>query len=166
MSSGDQSVVEPPGPIPNPEVKRRSADGSWTIGPARVGRRQVYARPQQTLGPGSFFAPASAGIPSTRRILPTHLRNDRRAAKDAKWRKVTQRGMGDRGTFLLGFAFLYALYVLYGEVLAVTFLATPGRVPMSTRAVSVRPVEDQDSSPRSEAACGRNARSVAALLCR
>ena len=43
LPSGDQSAVEPPGPIPNPEVKRRSADGSGTIGPVRVGRRQVYA---------------------------------------------------------------------------------------------------------------------------
>ena len=46
LSSGDQSAVEPPGPIPNPEVKRRSADGSETIGLVRVGRRQVYARLQ------------------------------------------------------------------------------------------------------------------------
>ena len=44
LPSGDQSAVEPPGPIPNPEVKRRSADGSETIGLVRVGRRQVYAR--------------------------------------------------------------------------------------------------------------------------
>ena len=56
LPSGDQSVVEPPGPIPNPEVKRRSANGSGTIGPVRVGRRQVFARLQLTLGPGSFFA--------------------------------------------------------------------------------------------------------------
>ena len=55
LPSGDQSVVEPPGPIPNPEVKRRSADGSGTIGPVRVGRRQVIARLQLTLGPGSFL---------------------------------------------------------------------------------------------------------------
>ena len=41
LDSGDQSAVEPPGPIPNPEVKRCSADGSGTIGPVRVGRRQV-----------------------------------------------------------------------------------------------------------------------------
>ena len=39
---GGHSSVEPPGPIPNPEVKRICADGSRTIGPARVGRRQVY----------------------------------------------------------------------------------------------------------------------------
>ena len=56
LDSGDHSVVEPPGPIPNPEVKRRSADGSGTTGPVRVGRRQVIARLQLTLGPGSFFA--------------------------------------------------------------------------------------------------------------
>ena len=36
--------MEPPGPIPNPEVKHISADGSRTIGPARVGRRQVIIR--------------------------------------------------------------------------------------------------------------------------
>ena len=41
LPSGGHSAVEPPGPIPNPEVKRRSADGSGTIGPVRVGRRQV-----------------------------------------------------------------------------------------------------------------------------
>ncbi len=58
LPSGDQSAVEPPGPIPNPEVKRCSANGSGTIGPVRVGRRQVYARLQanQCLEPGSFFA--------------------------------------------------------------------------------------------------------------
>ena len=40
--SGGHSKLEPPGPIPNPEVKRLCADGSWTIGPVRVGRRQFY----------------------------------------------------------------------------------------------------------------------------
>ena len=53
LPSGDQSAVEPPGPIPNPEVKRRSADGSETIGLVRVGRRQVYAR-LQAIGAGLF----------------------------------------------------------------------------------------------------------------
>ena len=52
--SGGQSAVEPPGPIPNPEVKRRSANGSETIGLVRVGRRQVYAR-LQAIGAGLFF---------------------------------------------------------------------------------------------------------------
>jgi hypothetical protein len=59
-------VVEPPGPIPNPEVKRRSADGSGTIGPVRVGRRQVYTRLQLTLGPGSFLGGSGA---SSRDVL-------------------------------------------------------------------------------------------------
>lgn len=43
-TSGDHSMVEPPGPIPNPEVKRCCADGSGAIGPVRVGRCQVFAR--------------------------------------------------------------------------------------------------------------------------
>ena len=46
--------MEPPGPFPNPEVKRRSADGIGTIGPVRVGRCQVYARLQE-IGVGLFF---------------------------------------------------------------------------------------------------------------
>ena len=40
-NSGDHSKLEPPGPIPNPEVKRFSADGSGAKGPVRVGRCQV-----------------------------------------------------------------------------------------------------------------------------
>ena len=52
--SGDQSEVEPPGPIPNPEVKRFSANGSETIGLVRVGRRQVYA-PHSAMNAGLFF---------------------------------------------------------------------------------------------------------------
>jgi hypothetical protein len=40
-ASGDHSAVEPPVPIPNTEVKRRSANGSRTTGPARVGRCQI-----------------------------------------------------------------------------------------------------------------------------
>ena len=32
----------PPVPIPNTAVKPRAANGSWTIGPARVGCRQVF----------------------------------------------------------------------------------------------------------------------------
>ena len=54
LPSGDQSAVEPPGPIPNPEVKRCSANGSETKGLVRVGRRQVYAR-LQAIGAGLFF---------------------------------------------------------------------------------------------------------------
>ena len=54
LPSGDQSEVEPPGPIPNPEVKRLSANGSGTTGPVRVGRRQVYA-PSMVTWTGLFF---------------------------------------------------------------------------------------------------------------
>jgi hypothetical protein len=54
LPSGDQSEVEPPGPIPNPEVKRPSANGSGTIGPVRVGRRQVNA-PSMETWTGLFF---------------------------------------------------------------------------------------------------------------
>ena len=61
LPSGDQSAVEPPGPIPNPEVKRRSANGSETIGLVRVGRRQVYARLQE-IGAGLFFCPGALNI--------------------------------------------------------------------------------------------------------
>ncbi len=56
LPSGGHSAVEPPGPIPNPEVKHCSADGSWTIGSVRVGRRQVYAR-LLLKGVGHFFCP-------------------------------------------------------------------------------------------------------------
>ena len=40
MDSGDHSVVEPPVPIPNTEVKHCSADGSVAKGYVRVGRCQ------------------------------------------------------------------------------------------------------------------------------
>src|SRR3954467_15119236 len=40
LRSGDLSLVAPPVPIPNTEVKRCSPDGSTAIGRARVGRRQ------------------------------------------------------------------------------------------------------------------------------
>ena len=40
LQSGDHGTLVPPGSIPNPEVKRRCADGSGAIGPVRVGRCQ------------------------------------------------------------------------------------------------------------------------------
>jgi hypothetical protein len=48
--------VEPPGPVPNPEVKHFSADGSWAIGPVRVGRRQVICPLLANAGSGLFCA--------------------------------------------------------------------------------------------------------------
>ena len=59
--SGDHCAMEPPVPIPNTEVKRRSADGSVELVYARVGRCQyfpplhpVYRRE------GGFFVPTDA----------------------------------------------------------------------------------------------------------
>jgi UDP-N-acetylmuramate dehydrogenase len=40
--SGGKSAVVPPDPMPNSEVKRRSADGSVGITHARVGSRQTF----------------------------------------------------------------------------------------------------------------------------
>src|SRR3954463_15681409 len=51
LTSGDNSAVAPPVPIPNTEVKRCSPDGSATIGCARVGRRQ-NKRPGEVISPG------------------------------------------------------------------------------------------------------------------
>ena len=48
--------MEPPGPVPNPEVKHFSADGSWTIGPVRVGRRQVICPVLANAEIGLFYA--------------------------------------------------------------------------------------------------------------
>ena len=59
---GGHSPMAPPGPIPNPEVKHWSVDGSRTIGPARVDRRQCLKRraPQSVnsaglVDPGSYL---------------------------------------------------------------------------------------------------------------
>ena len=38
---GDNSIVEPPDPIPNSEVKRKRADGSVGSPHVRVGHRQA-----------------------------------------------------------------------------------------------------------------------------
>jgi hypothetical protein len=93
LASGDQSEVEPPGPIPNPEVKRFSANGSETIGLVRVGRRQVYAPSMETWS-GLFFCPDCKLLDTSRwkaGFTPTidHNRND---AKIAKVLAVYHRG--------------------------------------------------------------------------
>ena len=47
--SGGNSAVVPPDPMPNSEVKRRSADGSVGITHVRVGCRQTFKyRAQQS----------------------------------------------------------------------------------------------------------------------
>src|SRR6478752_5245080 len=68
-ASGDHSAVEPPVPIPNTEVKRCSANGSRTTGPARVGRCQNI-----TAQPGENQAGLLAFTPETRHACPPHKR--------------------------------------------------------------------------------------------
>ena len=48
--SGDDGEEVTPVPIPNTEVKLFSADGSWGIAPARVGRCQAVYTIFYTLG--------------------------------------------------------------------------------------------------------------------
>lgn len=55
MSSGDHGKVEPPGSIPNPEVKHLCADGSVAKGHVRVGRCQNYYPRRGTLFPAGVF---------------------------------------------------------------------------------------------------------------
>ena len=47
----------PPVPIPNTAVKPRAADGSWTLGPARVGCRQVFGPDVVKATSGPSFCP-------------------------------------------------------------------------------------------------------------
>jgi hypothetical protein len=69
--SGDHSKVEPPGPVPNPEVKHFCADGSWAIGPVRVGRRQFICPLQANACSGLFF------VPRWRERVPATLKKEK-----------------------------------------------------------------------------------------
>ena len=51
----------PPVPIPNTAVKPRAADGSRTLGPARVGCCQVYGPDVAKAASGPFFLPFAEG---------------------------------------------------------------------------------------------------------
>ncbi len=62
MSSGDHSKVEPPGSIPNPEVKHLCADGSVAKGHVRVGRCQNYIPAVELLFPAGFLCLAKIDI--------------------------------------------------------------------------------------------------------
>src|SRR6188768_779562 len=64
LRSGDISVVAPPVPIPNTEVKRCSPDGSTATGRARVGRRQNKNPDEFIIG---VFAFANAYSSTARR---------------------------------------------------------------------------------------------------
>ena len=55
----------PPVPIPNTAVKPSAANGSWTLGPARVGRCQVMARFFERRA-GPLFCPDFPVRPSKR----------------------------------------------------------------------------------------------------
>ena len=57
---GDHMPGVPPVPISNTAVKPRAANGSWTIGPARVGRCQVYSPvPRKGNRASSSFLPGA-----------------------------------------------------------------------------------------------------------
>jgi len=63
LSSGDPCVAVPPVPIPNTEVKRLSADGSASLGCARVGRCQSYPVGSVKTDPaGPFFFEEEPGL--------------------------------------------------------------------------------------------------------
>ena len=42
LSSGDDSQVVTPVPMPNTEVKHLNAESSWGLPPVRIGRCQAY----------------------------------------------------------------------------------------------------------------------------
>ena len=50
---GGHSLMAPPGPIPNPEVKHQHVDGSRTTGPARVDSRQGSNEAPEPRGSGA-----------------------------------------------------------------------------------------------------------------
>src|SRR5690606_11004284 len=56
-------------PIPNTAVKPRAANGSRTIGPARVGHCQVYGPKLLSRSFGPFFCPA---LPPARAVSAGH----------------------------------------------------------------------------------------------
>ena len=59
---GDHIPGVPPVPIPNTAVKPRVANGSRTLGPARVGRCQVYGPVLRKKDRASFFYPNRMAI--------------------------------------------------------------------------------------------------------
>lgn len=56
---GDHMPGVPPVPIPNTAVKPRAANGSRTLGPARVGRCQVFGPGVAKAAPGPFYCTAA-----------------------------------------------------------------------------------------------------------
>lgn len=71
---GDHMPGVPPVPIPNTAVKPRAANGSRTLGPARVGCCQVYGPVLRKKDRASFFV----GLKVARRVLARQsLRGER-----------------------------------------------------------------------------------------
>ena len=76
--------MDPPVPIPNTEVKRCRADGSASIGCARVGRCQDYARCFGNKAPGFFlglcdahaFAKGGGGVDFDQSSIKLFLKYD------------------------------------------------------------------------------------------
>src|SRR4051795_6626971 len=59
--SGGYGEGETPLPIPNREVKPLSADGTWPLGPGRVGRRRFTSTHEPSSGAARCVSPAIAG---------------------------------------------------------------------------------------------------------
>src|SRR3954468_10670870 len=59
---GDHIPGVPPVPIPNTAVKPRVANGSRTLGPARVGRCQVYGPVFRKKDRASFLSRLTRGL--------------------------------------------------------------------------------------------------------
>ena len=72
---GDHRRGVPPVPIPNTAVKPSAANGSRTIGPARVGRCRVMARALRTGASGLSVFPVSATPPKPRGNSTRRLRS-------------------------------------------------------------------------------------------
>ena len=88
--SGDISVVVPPVPIPNTEVKRCSPDGSTAIGRARVGRRQNKNPGELIIGVFAFGDDCSSTAEG-RRESSRGNEPDRREARRVSERERTNQ---------------------------------------------------------------------------
>ena len=63
---GDHKAVARPDPIPNSAVKHSLADGSGSIGSARVGRRQFFLKAEALISFGFLFCSGPASSKETR----------------------------------------------------------------------------------------------------
>ena len=68
---GGHSLMAPPGPIPNPEVKHQHVDGSRTIGPARVDSCQDSRSPRTERFAGFSYQGVSLDLHTARSAVFT-----------------------------------------------------------------------------------------------